>query len=531
MTQRRPDLVIFVADQLRPDHLGFGGNDVVATPNLDRLAATGTVFDRTVVANPVCMPNRATIATGRWPSAHGTRTNGVPLDADSMTFMRSLQSVGYRTAAVGKLHFQTMGWPFEDDQLAEIAHTDPDLLRPEVADAWRRRHADGWDAFEDYERHRRERVAMPDDYYGFDDVDLVIGHGDRAGGHYLHWARDRGLDPLMVAGFEHATTQYEGWGEVYETAVPAELYPTSYVTERAIARVGEMADDDEPFLLFVSYPDPHHPFTPPTGWFDRHDPADMALPATFDVEHVGRPPHLQAMADARGIPNVDPVMLWAPTADQFRHALAAELGVIEFIDDSIGRVGAAIEASGRDTITMFTSDHGDAFGDHGLLLKHLSHQAGIRRVPLVVVDPSRPPGRDGALASSADIAPTILELTGAPHWQGIQGRSLVGRLGGRSTDDPRGRHEALLVEEDQPFGLPELPGPLSIRTLVTNDVRFTIHGGTDVVEYYDLARDPDELVNLAVAEPGHPRLAAATTHLLETVLATSDRGRRPVAAA
>ena len=73
-------IVVFVADQLRPDHLGFAGNLPVRTPHLDGLAARGHVFDRAYVANPVCMPNRATIMTGRWPSAHGLRTNGLLLD-------------------------------------------------------------------------------------------------------------------------------------------------------------------------------------------------------------------------------------------------------------------------------------------------------------------------------------------------------------------------------------------------------------------------------------------------------------------
>ncbi len=117
--RRVRNVVVIVADQLRADHLGFGGGPL-ATPHLDALAASATVFDQAYVANPTCMPNRSTIATGRWPTAHGTRANGITLDGDAETFMRSMQRSGWRTGAVGKLHFQTMGWPYEPHQVEEI---------------------------------------------------------------------------------------------------------------------------------------------------------------------------------------------------------------------------------------------------------------------------------------------------------------------------------------------------------------------------------------------------------------------------
>src|SRR5687767_9563742 len=106
MTSRRPNVLFIIADQLRADHLGFGGNSVVRTPNLDALAARGTVFSNATVANPTCMPNRASLITGRWPSTHGTRCNGIPLDPQSRTLIRSLGEVGYHAIGVGKLHHQ-----------------------------------------------------------------------------------------------------------------------------------------------------------------------------------------------------------------------------------------------------------------------------------------------------------------------------------------------------------------------------------------------------------------------------------------
>ena len=170
MTALARNIVVIVADQLRPDHLRFGGSTAARTPRLDELARQGTVFERTFVANPICMPNRATIATGRWPSAHGTRTNGIPLDPAAMTFQQALREAGWTTAAVGKLHFQNMGWPFPDDQLHEMRATSPLLLDPSSRDSVGRINPPEWARAEDYELHRADPVPVPVGYYGFDTV-------------------------------------------------------------------------------------------------------------------------------------------------------------------------------------------------------------------------------------------------------------------------------------------------------------------------------------------------------------------------
>lgn len=486
-------ILIFVADQLRPDHLGFSGSSTAAsTPHLDALAARGHVFDRAFVANPVCMPNRATIMTGRWPSAHGLRTNGIPLDPGIQTFARVLRSQGWQSSAVGKLHLQPMGWPFEEWQLEEIRAALPELYAAAVTGPF------GADfvSWEDYDRHAEGDVRLPDDYYGFDDVALTTGHGDRVSGNYVRWARERGHDPLTAAGAEASADRYPGWStQVYESAVPAALHPTTYVAEEAIARLRAFASQDDPWVLFVSFPDPHHPFAPPREYWNRHDPADMPLPPTFDDPHERSPEHIQRIVSRRGIPDPDPTMTWAPTADQFRHALAAELGAVEFIDDSIGRVLAALGDLGLadETTVAFTSDHGDVFGDHGLLLKHFTHYRGVLRVPLVVAHPGAGRGRHDALVSSADIAPTLLDLAGAPALPAAQGHSLVPLMSGEEVP----WRAALLIEEDQPFGIDGLPGPVRIRTIVTDDLRLTEIAGQGATELYDLRADPDERVNVA----------------------------------
>ena len=92
-----------MTDQQRADHVGFMGNRVVRTPHLDSLAASGCVFDNAWVSNPVCMPNRSTILTGRMPTAHGVIFNDRSLDWYANTFVRQLRADGYRTALLGKM--------------------------------------------------------------------------------------------------------------------------------------------------------------------------------------------------------------------------------------------------------------------------------------------------------------------------------------------------------------------------------------------------------------------------------------------
>ncbi len=174
MDEKQMNVVVIIADQLRADHLGFAGQVPVRTPNIDRLAQQGHTFTRAYVTNPVCMPNRASIMTGRWPSAHGLRTNGLPMDPQAQTFARALRTEGWSTAAVGKLHFQPMGWPFEEFQLDEIKEVMPALWQQAID-----RFGGDFVSWEDYERHMQEEVILPEDYYGFDDVALTSGHGDR----------------------------------------------------------------------------------------------------------------------------------------------------------------------------------------------------------------------------------------------------------------------------------------------------------------------------------------------------------------
>ena len=178
----RPNFLIFVTDQHRADHLGCYGNAVVRTPQIDALAATGMRFERSYVANPVCMPNRGSMLTGRMPSIHGSRGNGVPLPLEEVTFADVLGEFGYRTALIGKSHLQNMEDkppvlpPLVHDpalavstRLAESTRVDLEqrCYRQELASSW---------------SDPNHRLDLP--YYGFQEVLLCNSHGDECFGDY-----------------------------------------------------------------------------------------------------------------------------------------------------------------------------------------------------------------------------------------------------------------------------------------------------------------------------------------------------------
>ncbi len=525
----RPNIIVFIADQLRADHLGAYGNTEVRTPNIDRLAESSMVYNQAHVANPTCMPNRASLLTGRWPSSHGTQYNGIPVNPDASTFVRQLAGCGYRTAAVGKLHHQNMGWDFEPEQRVQIHDSAPGLLDPLLPDAVEPTREPGWDQWENRARHEREFVELPKDYYGYQDVDLVIGHGDAPGGHWLHWARERGIDPLTLGGAANGSNVLHSWEQVYTSAIPAQLHPTSYIGQQAEHRVREAAENDDPFFLFVSFPDPHHPFAPPREYAQRYDPQQLSLPVGFEQNHERSPEHIRRMHEVRGTPNADPTMTFAVSEEQYRAAAAAQYGLIEFMDEQIGRVLQALEETGQteNTVVVFTSDHGDLFGDHGLMLKHFVHYRAVTRVPLMIHVPGSAGQRSDELVSSADFAPTVMDLADVPSFRGIQGRSLAvdGQLSATAGS------ASLLIEEDQPFALDGLPAPVRMRTVITTEGRLTRYMGTEITELYDHRSDPDELLNVAGTVHAEALQRRLEAELTEQLVHLATARSRPTAAA
>ncbi len=518
--KKQPNFLFIITDQHRADHLGCGGNSVVQTPNIDGLAAKGTMWDRFYVANPICMPNRASIMTGRMCSAHGARHNGIPLSKDHTTFVELLRDAGYRTGLIGKSHLQSFtGLPATNTfEPSEDLHTPSADLRDAIKN---NRHTSDYDleVITKWDRPLSERIDG--DFYGFEHVEVAADHADRACGDYLLWAREQRDDFDRLVGPDNALLNNSIKApQAWRTAVPEELYSTNWIADRSKAWLADRAEDDAPFFLQMSFPDPHHPFTPPGRYWDMYDPDDIELPATFGK---GDLPPIQAMREAmeNGTDARDNQNPFAVTESEARSIIALTYGMITMIDDAIGRVLKQLEDLGLadDTIVIFTSDHGDYMGDHGLMLKLLLHYQGIIRVPFIWHDPTSPANGEveTGLASSIDIAATILARAGIQPYNGIQGRDLL------STSAP----EAVIVEEDSQRKMTGFDRPQRVRTVVTDRYRMSLREGEDWNELYDLAADPGETDNLYDKPSGQSARQDLSEIMLRTMISLQDRSPLP----
>ena len=509
----RPNFLFIITDQHRADHLGCGGHPILQTPNIDSIAERGRQFDRFYVANPVCMPNRATLMTGRMPSVHGVRHNGIPLSLQSNTFVDLLSANGYCTALMGKSHLQNMtghsammprrnipeGRKPPPKELAEALKpvANDDQYDQELPSRW--------------ESGQFSPMTLP--FYGFDHVDLCTGHGDQVGGHYYHWLSQRHSDPSALRGEDNALPHEYVCPQAYRTAVSEELYPTRYVEEKTLEYIDARAADGAPFFAMASFPDPHHPFTPPGKYWGMYDPADMVLPHSFELVN-DPPPHLSWAYAARdeGSAQTNSQNAFAVDERETREAMALTCGMIAMIDDAVGTILARLEEHGlaKNTIVVFTSDHGDFLGDHRLMLKGPVHYQGLIRVPFIWADtPDRATvGTSDALCGTLDIASTILERTQVEPFNGIQGRSLLHAIAG---DDDT--NSAMLIEADDQRSYFGFDKPIRMRTLVTRNWRMSVYQGAEWGEIYDLENDPDEMRNLW-DEPSHASIRAELIEIL-----------------
>ncbi|SEE88221.1 protein of unknown function [Ruania alba] len=461
----RPNVVVFAVDQMGAASLACNGNPDVETPNLDALADAGHSFQRAYCNNPVCMPSRATLITGRTPRQHGCISNGMVLDEQTTTMPGVLAESGYRTHAVGKLHHQPFGLPADVD-----------------AHSWESRAA--WDS--------GEITGLPAGYYGYQTTDFVGGHGRGVFGDYANWL-DRehpGVRELYSPERAYAAT-----GLGYRLEVPAGLHYNDWIASRACDFLSTV-EDDEPFFLSCSFPDPHLPFAATRPYSERYDPASITLSPTWNdpadpVRWLAR-----RRTEVAHFTQFDQAEL--------REIVAQTYGMISHIDDCIGRVLHTLRQGGKydNTIIVFLSDHGEYLGAHHLLSKSVWPYEDLLRVPFIWRTPhGTARGPDPAITSHLDLVPTILDYTGVgcdafnnregarSDWPGLPGRSLRPHLEGTETlpDQPA------LVEFDEDW----TPGTMTrMRTVVSRRHKLVQYAGYTEGILFDLESDPNETTNL-----------------------------------
>ena len=489
---QRPNYLLFITDQHRMDHLGCYGHPLLRTPNIDAIARDGVAFDHFYVASPVCMPNRASLMTCRMPSSHGVRSNGIPLADHNVTFVEMLRAAGYDTALIGKSHLQNhtrtgpefspvpqkVGFTPRPSGLSQAIRSDLE------APAFKQEHPELWD-------RQDHRVVLP--FYGFDHVDLVTRHGTMAGGDYENWLlRTAPEAAALRGGANHLPHDYV-CPQAIRTAVPEEYYSTSYIANRACDWLEARKDDDRPFFLMLSWPDPHHPFNPPGKYWDMYRPEEMPVPHAFEDENWEPPLYVQCAEQAR---REDPTIgqkggrTIAVSKREALEARALTCGMITMIDDAIGRVRTAVNDAGvsEHTVQIFTTDHGDHLGDHRLLFKGAEQYDTLTHVPFIWSDPKHRNGsRSEEIGQTIDIGTTILEHARIEAPIGMQGQPL-------SVAGGSGRNAALIQYDSQrtidPFG----PQP-RVHSVVNRRYRLSVYLGSAENELFDLRNDPGEMTN------------------------------------
>lgn len=475
---KRPNIIVITSDQQRGDCLGVEGRKV-KTPHLDLMAQQGTRFSACICPNNVCQPTRASILTGLLPRTHGVADNGIDLPpaTGEAGFAGTLSRAGYRSGLIGKPHFAT-------------SHTFEPTGTPEC----------------------RGSMHLYDDtwygpYMGFDYVELVIeGHNQwpplrpPSGQHYERWYYGDGLGDLKNELFaKNVGPDTKGAPQTWHSGLPTAWHNSTWIGDRSIAFMNRHLKEnpDQPFVMWTSFPDPHHPFDCPAPWSLLHHPDEVDLPPhrTLDLDKrpwwhraalEGQPQIREDLAKIR----TDYSRVGQLSDEQLREVIANTYGMISLIDHNVGRIMAELRQLGiaEDTIVIYASDHGDWLGDHGLLLKGPMPYEGLQRVPLIVWGAQVPRGQvvDDPV-STLDIGATCIDFAGVERPEHWHSRSIVPVLEGKE------RREFAYNEWD--LNASRCGVELKLRTARTRTHKLTLELISGTGELYDLEGDPYETTN------------------------------------
>ncbi len=436
-----PNLLFIFTDEQRADTMAAYGNDRIEVPNLNRLASEGIVFERAYVTQPICTPSRASIMTGLYPHTTGCIRNNIPLPENVRTLPELADFSNYRKCYIGK-------WHLGDEIFCQ--HGFDEWISTE-------------DMYRPYYRPGRNRYE----------------HSS-----YHKW--------LVKNGFKPPETTEDGFSffpRSWTARLPEEFCKPSFEAQEASRFIRE--NSDRPFILYVNFLEPHMPFFGPRD--NQYDPDDVILPKNFHLLPKEDQPLKARLMVKEKIWYERLIGTRNPTEDDWRRLIARYWGLISQVDTAIGRILDTLRECGleKNTIVVFTSDHGDMMGSHQLIHKGFQFEEAVR-VPLIIKIPGHP--RSGSVikdpVSQVDLVPTLLDYLGKPIPEGLEGYSWRPMLDG----------EGEIVEKDVfiewfPEGRSnEVDHP--IRTIITSDgwkYNWSAYGQH---ELYNLNEDPLESTNL-----------------------------------
>jgi arylsulfatase A-like enzyme len=451
MSTDRPNILWICTDQQRFDTIGALGNSHVDTPTIDALCTSGTAFTHAYCQSPICTPSRASFLTGMYPSSiHVTRNGNDYFPVNTPLVTKMFADAGYTCGNIGKLH---------------------------LASAYKRiepRADDGYSYFQ-YSHAPRDNWEK--------------GHD------YADWVHSKGHK------LSDLTDDLDG--------VPTEVHQTTWCAEKTIEFMDE--NQDKPWLLSVNIYDPHPPFNPPTEYRDQFaaeqmpgshfrdsDLAQQKILESLDFQSKARNPE---DLDIKNPIIAKPIIPGGGTEGNsggdrnVKTLQAAYYAMIKLIDDQLARVVKHLDDTGQRerTIIVFTSDHGETLGDHGLIQKGCRFYEGLVRVPLIFNCPGRI--QEGlvndALVELTDKAPTFLDLCGIDVPDHMHGKSLRSILEGNSN----GNSHRDFVRSEYYDALDHAEGTLAT---MYRDRKYKIvnYHQHEFGELYDLEADPWEFENL-----------------------------------
>lgn len=476
MSSKQPNIVYLFSDQHRHDAMGCAGNDVVQTPNLDRLASEGLRCTRTYCQSPVCMPSRASVITGLYPHQHGILQNFV-IDADPNwpNMMKQLKKAGYFTSLFGKTHFYGMGGKLpEKGGVLDLREQDQ-LIKDFGFDV----------AVEEFDRYVH---CFPN----------ILTH-------YTEFLKEKGVYEAyadQIKAINRLTPQH--WDGV-TSPLEQENDLTSYIGDQSIDWLNSY-EGDNPFFMMTSFVAPHVPLMGDPVWAQ-----------VYQDKQIERGPRT-----APEIPNEtwgDYLALCQQHSNS--HLLTDEYvlngarqyyGMVSLIDQKIGEIIQVLEEKGllENTWILYSADHGEMLGDHNLMAKMNYYKSSVQ-VPGLI----RPPGGteakiENGLVESIDLTATILDIADAEPLERSAGESLLPCFEGKT------RSKEAAFSEIKARKYPDRTYMMA----ATDRYRYTLESESwTPCEFFDLQEDPDELNNLVDDSSAQKLMKEMDTELVKPCLA------------
>ncbi len=469
------NFLLITSDQQHWMTIGYNDPNI-HTPNLDRLGKRGIIFDRAYCPNPTCTPTRASLITGMMPSQHGAYVLGTKLPETVHTVGEDFSANGYATALVGKAHFQ----PFEGTAEYPSLEAYPIL---QDLDFWKDFHGP---------------------FYGFNHIELARNHGDEphVGQHYVLWMEEKlkaeGKDAKSWKNWFRKPTgtseaQYGLWN------LPEEYHLNTWIAERTNKLLEEYAGDKKPFFMWASFFDPHPPYLVSGKWAKMYDPKKMEVPEIVQGELDDMPPIYKKTQEKKpDFAEFKDSELWSAglrshitrTKERKAEDMALYFGMISFMDQEIGRILDKLDELGltEKTVVVFTTDHGNVYGQHGLIKKGPFMYEDLVKVPMVISCPGTIPSgkRSQSLQSLIDIPTTFLSLAGINIPRSMTG---IDQKSVWKGEDKTLRDHVIVENHQQPQSLYQ-------KQLITKQYKITTYMNHSYGELFDLINDPKELKNL-----------------------------------